>query len=177
MKDISFVVPCYNSEGYMKKCIDSLLIGKEDVYKRQAQVSFFNDYISKVPNWQFIGSYIDEGMVSAPNKPPRKGVICRNRIIIIIPISKVSYGFASGGSDLPSKAQPPKDLFGGGAGAGVTIVPIGFLTISQGNIKMLQIDPFNSSADRVVAMVPDIVEKISDFVDKRKEEKAKDSIK
>lgn len=96
---------------------------------------------------------------------------------IIIPISKVSYGFASGGSDLPSKAQPPKDLFGGGAGAGVTIVPIGFLTISQGNIKMLQIDPFNSSADRVVAMVPDIVEKISDFVDKRKEEKAKDSIK
>lgn len=42
---------------------------------------------------------------------------------------------------------------------------------------MLQIDPFNSSADRVVAMVPDIVEKISDFVDKRKEEKAKDSIK
>ena len=47
----------------------------------------------------------------------------------IIPVSKVSYGFASGGSDLPSKYD--KDLFGGGAGAGVSIKPAGFLVISR----------------------------------------------
>ena len=90
---------------------------------------------------------------------------------IIIPISKVSYGFASGGSDLPTKSQPEKDLFGGGAGAGVTIHPVGFLTISGGNVKLLQIDPYNSSADRIVGMVPDVIDKISGFINKKKEEK------
>ena len=63
---------------------------------------------------------------------------------VIIPISKVSYGFASGGSDLPAK-QTQKDLFGGGAGAGVTITPVAFLTVSNGNTKLLQVDPFHSS--------------------------------
>ena len=47
---------------------------------------------------------------------------------LIIPVSKVSYGFASGGSDLPTKNEK-KDLFGGGSGAGVTIQPIAFLTV------------------------------------------------
>ena len=51
--------------------------------------------------------------------------------ITIIPISKVSYGFASGGSDLPAKNNP-KDLFGGGAGAGVSIQPVGFLVVQDG---------------------------------------------
>ena len=52
----------------------------------------------------------------------------------IIPVSKVSYGFASGGSDLPTK-RDSKDCFGGGSGAGVTIKPVGFLTIYKGDIK------------------------------------------
>ena len=57
--------------------------------------------------------------------------------ITIIPISKVSYGFASGGSDLPAKNNP-KDLFGGGAGAGVSIQPVGFLVVQDGDVKLLQ---------------------------------------
>ena len=57
----------------------------------------------------------------------------------IIPVSKVSYGFASGGSDIPSKYD--KDLFGGGAGAGVSIKPEGFLVISpDGSAKMVNMD-------------------------------------
>ncbi|HOA00633.1 spore germination protein GerW family protein, partial [Ruminococcus sp.] len=57
----------------------------------------------------------------------------------IIPVSKVSYGFASGGSDLPSKYD--KDLFGGGAGAGVSIKPEGFLVISpDGSAKMVTME-------------------------------------
>ena len=90
---------------------------------------------------------------------------------IIIPISKISYGFASGGSDFPSKVQSEKEFFGGGTGAGISINPIAFLTISNGSVKLLQIDPYNSSADRIVGMVPDVVDKISGIVSKKSEEK------
>ena len=90
---------------------------------------------------------------------------------IIIPISKISYGFASGGSDFPSKVQSEKEFFGGGTGAGISINPIAFLTISNGNVKLLQIDPYNNSADRIVGMVPDVVDKISGIVSKKSEEK------
>ena len=49
---------------------------------------------------------------------------------LIIPVSKVIYGFAAGGSDLPTKKEN-KDCFGGGSGAGVTIQPVAFLTVYQ----------------------------------------------
>ena len=91
---------------------------------------------------------------------------------VIIPVSKVTYGFASGGSDFPSTSQPSKDFVGGGAGAGVTLTPVAFLAISEGNVRLLQVDPYNSSTDRVVSIVPDVVDKISEFFSKRKEEKA-----
>ena len=98
---------------------------------------------------------------------------------IIIPISRISYGFASGGTDFPSKVQTDKEFFGGGTGAGVSINPVAFITICNGNVKMLQIDPYNSSADRIIGMVPDVVDKISDFINGKKGEskkpKAKDS--
>ncbi|ARP50269.1 MULTISPECIES: GerW family sporulation protein [Caproicibacterium] len=90
---------------------------------------------------------------------------------IIIPISKISYGFASGGSDFACKANPDKDFFGGGAGAGVSISPVAFLTISNGNVKMLQIDPYNSSTDRIVGMVPDIVDKVNEMINGKKKKK------
>ena len=87
---------------------------------------------------------------------------------IIIPISKISYGFASGGSDFTSKMHTDKDLFGGGTGAGVSINPVAFITISNGNVKMLQIDPYNSSADRIIGMFPDVVDKISGLISSKK---------
>ena len=88
---------------------------------------------------------------------------------IIIPVSKVAYGFASGGSDFPSKAQPAKDFFGGGAGAGISITPIGFLVISQGNVKMVSIEPCNTSAERVIGMIRDVVDKVSHLLSQKKE--------
>ncbi len=94
---------------------------------------------------------------------------------VIIPISKISYGFASGGSDLPSKAHPEKNYFGGGAGAGVTVTPLAFLTISGGSTRLLQIDPYNSSADRVIGMIPDVADKINEFLKSRKDAKAEAS--
>lgn len=90
----------------------------------------------------------------------------------VIPISKVSYGFASGGSDFPAKSQPEKDFFGGGAGAGITITPIAFLYFSNGDVKLVQVEPFEGSVDRIVQMVPDVVDKLSTAFKKKKEEKA-----
>mgnify|MGYP000978051823 CR=1 FL=1 len=91
--------------------------------------------------------------------------------ITIIPISKVNYGFASGGSDLPVKTQPEKEFFGGGTGAGVTITPIAFLTISGGSVKLLRVDPGNSSADRIIELAPDLIDKIVSLFGKGKKQK------
>lgn len=93
---------------------------------------------------------------------------------VIIPVSKVSYGFASGGSDFPSKHASDKSFFGGGAGAGVTIQPIAFIAISNGNARLLQIDPCSSSVDRAISMVPNMVDTITGLVNdfsKKKREK------
>jgi sporulation protein YtfJ len=85
----------------------------------------------------------------------------------IIPVSKVSYGFASGGSDLPSKYD--KDLFGGGAGAGVSIKPEGFLVISpDGSAKMVSMEGSNAPISNAIEKAPAIIEKISGFISKKK---------
>lgn len=91
---------------------------------------------------------------------------------ILIPVSKISYGFASGGSDFPTKMQTEKAFFGGGTGAGVSITPVAFITICNGTVKLLQIDPYNSSADRVIGMFPEIVDKISGLVGGKKNKNA-----
>ena len=86
--------------------------------------------------------------------------------ITLIPVSKISYGFASGGSDLPT--QKPGDLFGGGAGAGIHITPVAFLTIKNGEINLLPVVSKPDSMDRLLSMIPDAVDKLS----KRKKEDA-----
>ncbi|MBQ3285999.1 MAG: GerW family sporulation protein [Ruminococcus sp.] len=88
----------------------------------------------------------------------------------IIPVSKVTYGFASGGSDLPTK-KDTRDCFGGGAGAGVTIQPVGFLSISKGNVKFIPIEKYDGAADRIVGMIPEAFDKISSFIKKDKKDK------
>lgn len=92
---------------------------------------------------------------------------------IIIPVSKISYGFASGGSDFPNKAQTDKEFFGGGTGAGVSISPVAFITICNGSVKMLQIDPYNNSADRIIGMFPEVVDKISCMMNGKNGKKSK----
>ena len=80
----------------------------------------------------------------------------------IIPVSKVSFGFASGGSDLPTaKAGEP---FGGGAGGGVTIQPLGFLVVQGGHVTLLQMNENKTTADRVVEQLPDLVDKLQAMV-------------
>ena len=79
----------------------------------------------------------------------------------ILPVSRVSFGFGTGGSDLPATQ---KELFGGGSGGGVSITPVAFLVIQNGSVKVLQIQSFSSAADRVVGMVPDVIDRVSGFV-------------
>ncbi|MBQ5398290.1 MAG: GerW family sporulation protein [Ruminococcus sp.] len=86
---------------------------------------------------------------------------------IIIPVSKVTYGFASGGSDFPTKKEN-KDCFGGGSGAGVTIQPVAFLTVYKGNVKLISLDKYDGAADRVVGMMPELVDKVTSLFKKDK---------
>ena len=85
--------------------------------------------------------------------------------IKVIPISKVTYGFASGGSDFPTRTS--KELFGGGGGAGVTIQPVAFLVINNGEVSVKYIcEGSESSAERIIGMVPDLVNKVGDIINK-----------
>ena len=83
----------------------------------------------------------------------------------IIPVSKVSVGFGGGGSDYVKD----NNAFGGGAGGGVTVTPICFLVTSKdGNVRMMPVPvPANTTADRLVEMVPDTLDKISAFIDSK----------
>ena len=89
--------------------------------------------------------------------------------VTIIPISKVSVGFGGGGSDFVSKNINHHDNpFGGGVGAGVKVTPIAFLIIKEGSVRMLPVaTPANTTADRIVELVPDTLDKISAFIDSR----------
>lgn len=86
--------------------------------------------------------------------------------VTIIPISKASFGLATGGSDFPSKN--PQGLFGGGGGAGVTITPVAFLTISNGNVNVVQIYKDATTADRALNMAPELIDRISALFKKNK---------
>ena len=88
--------------------------------------------------------------------------------ITIIPVSKVSVGFGGGGSDYVSKNPTKLDNhpFGGGAGGGVKVTPVAFLIVKEGNVRMLPVAaPANTTADRLVEMIPDTLDKISAFID------------
>ena len=90
--------------------------------------------------------------------------------ITLIPVSKLSFGFAGGGSDF-SKKQEPKDAFGGGIGAGVNIVPVAFIVVKGESIRMLHVaPPSDSTVDRIIDTVPEIFDKVTDFISKNKDE-------
>lgn len=90
--------------------------------------------------------------------------------ITIIPVSKVTYGFASGGADFPSKSS--KELFGGGGGAGVTITPVAFLVINDGEVTLKHITAYDNAAERAINLVPEMFDKVTGLVKKAKKDEA-----
>ena len=89
--------------------------------------------------------------------------------VTIIPISKISIGLGGGGSDFVSKnVNRQENPFGGGVGAGVKVTPVAFLVVKEGNVRMLPVAaPASTTADRLVEMVPDTLDKIASFIDSR----------
>ena len=88
--------------------------------------------------------------------------------VTIIPVSKVSVGFGGGGSDFSNKNPNAELPFGGGVGGGVKVSPIAFLIVKDGNVRMMPVAvAANTTADRIVEMVPDTLEKIASFIDSR----------
>ncbi len=111
--------------------------------------------------------------------------------IVIIPISKVGFGFAAGGSEFKgetideySKKDKEEEIqyrlpFGGGSGAGVSISPVAFLVVQQNNVKLLPVEHC-SCVDRLLDYVPDIIEKMNSYLNKsmqNKKEEKKEELK
>ena len=94
--------------------------------------------------------------------------------VTIIPISKVSVGFGGGGSDFVSKNPNKQDNpFGGGVGGGVKVTPIAFIVIKGDSVRMLPVaTPANTTPDRIVERVPDVLDKISNFIESHTDKKA-----
>jgi sporulation protein YtfJ len=96
---------------------------------------------------------------------------------VIIPLSKVCFGFAAGGSEfntnkLSKYSENVKLPFGGGSGAGVHISPVGFLVMKDGNARVLNVNGINV-IDRAVDMIPDIINKLDGIINKKMDKEAK----
>ena len=93
----------------------------------------------------------------------------------MIPVSRLSFGFASGGSDFTTKSQKATadNPFGGGSGASAKLEPVAFLIIKGENVRLLPVaPPPGTTVDRVIEMVPEVLDKVSAFIEKQQEKKA-----
>ena len=83
---------------------------------------------------------------------------------VVLPVSKISVGLASGGSDISSKSA--KELFGGGSGAGVTVTPVAFLVCKKdGDVRVINVNAKGgSSIDKIIDIVPNMVDKVTSFI-------------
>ncbi len=86
--------------------------------------------------------------------------------VTLIPVSKVAFGLATGGSDFPSK-DSARSHFGGGGGAGVTVTPIAFISVCGDNVKMLQVNATVSSVDKLIDLAPEMITKIKNLFEKK----------
>ncbi len=103
-----------------------------------------------------------KGMINAD-------IITGNPIVIdgitMVPVSRVSYGLATGGSDFPCKTG--QDLFGGGGGAGVTVVPVAFIVVNEGKVKMLPIYNELTTVEKAISMAPELIDKAKELFPKK----------
>lgn len=94
--------------------------------------------------------------------------------VTIIPVSKVKYGFAGGGSDFATKNYPANkdNAFGGGSGASVSITPVAFLIVKGENVRLMPVaEPASNTLERLVEMLPELIDQVSGIVNKKKTEK------
>ena len=97
--------------------------------------------------------------------------------VTLIPVSRLSFGIASGGSDFVTKNQKPEQdsSFGGGSGAGAKLEPVAFLIIRGESVRLLPVVPGPATTvDRVIEAVPEVVDKVTAFLEKQQEKKSKE---
>ena len=95
---------------------------------------------------------------------------------VIIPISKVSFGFGAGGSEFGERSQLAPEAnanFGGGSGGGAVIEPVAFMVVGQGQIRLMPIEKNSTPVDDLIEKVPTMVEKVVEFFKKREAKKTK----
>lgn len=122
----------------------------------QSLPNMLDNTISKIREMVDVNSVVGDPIVTADG-------------VTIIPVSKISIGLGGGGSDFVSKNPNHQDNpFGGGVGAGVKVTPVAFLIVKDGGVRMIPVaTPANTTADRIVELVPDTLDKIAAFVDSR----------
>ena len=85
--------------------------------------------------------------------------------VTIVPVSKITFGFVSGGTDFANDKQ--KDLFGGAASSGASITPVGFLVINGTTVKFMQVAEGNRTIDRLINMMPEVIDKLETLIGKK----------
>ena len=97
--------------------------------------------------------------------------------VTLIPVSRLSFGIAGGGTEFSTKKQPASDpAFGGGSGASAKLEPVAFLILREGSVKLLPVaPPPATTVDRVIEAVPEVVDKVTDFIEKQQEKKAQET--
>ena len=96
--------------------------------------------------------------------------------VTLIPVSRLSFGFAGGGSDFVTKNQKSgmDNTFGGGSGASAKLEPVAFVIVRGDNVKLLPVvPPAATTVDRVIETVPEVVDKVTAFIEKQQEKKSK----
>ena len=97
--------------------------------------------------------------------------------VTLIPVSRMSFGVAGGGTEFSTKKQTgPDGSFGGGSGASAKLEPVAFLVVREGSVKLLPVaPPPATTVDRVIETVPEVVDKVTGFIESqqaKKEQKA-----
>ena len=97
--------------------------------------------------------------------------------ITMIPVSRLSFGVAGGGTEFSTKKQTAggNNNFGGGSGASAKLEPVAFLIVRDGNVKLLPVaPPPATTVDRVIDTVPEVVDKVTGFIERQQEKKKKE---
>ena len=87
---------------------------------------------------------------------------------IVIPISRVSFGFGGGGSEFAPKKEGNEPMFGGGRGGGASVKAEAFMVVSNGNVRIVPISDSQSAVDKILDLVPGAIDKINGFITKKK---------
>ena len=97
--------------------------------------------------------------------------------VTLIPVSRMSFGVAGGGTEFSTKKQPAGDnSFGGGSGASAKLEPVAFLVVKEGSVKLLPVaPPPATTVDRVIDTVPEVVDKVTGFIESQQAKKEQKS--